>query len=261
MPDEKPTETGTTTETPPESTTTQTSPPAPAYVTMEQFSTMMTQMQESFQQGLHQISQQFAGAIPRQQQTHDEPEPSDEEIDAAAVEGKGVGAAVKRATRAAMRRLERQTAQQVDEVRGVGLPALGEIAIETAKRGWEHYDRYKKEIDGALAQLSPEQRAFPNLLNRVYDMVVGAHHKELVAEEREKTIRETRDTESAPPRGGKNVKPDGPAPETVFSGDDLGNLRLHGKDIETIARKLGKTPEQYLEGVKRYQARTQGKAA
>ena len=250
-----------TTETPAEPTTTQTPPPQPAYVTMEQFTTMMTQMQESFQQGLHQMSQQFAGAVSRPAPAHDEPEPTDDEIDAAAVEGKGVGAAVKRATRAAMRRLERQTAQQVDDIRGVGLPAIGEIAIETAKQRWEHYDRYKKEIDGALAQLSPEQRAFPNLLNRVYDMVVGSHHKELVAEEREKTIREQRDTDSAPPRGTKNATADDPTPEKVFSSEDLGNLRLHGKDIDTIAKKLGKTREQYLEGIARYNARSQGKAA
>ena len=39
----------------------------------------------------------------------------------------------------------------------------------------------------------------------------------------------------------------------------LANLAHAGKSIEHIARRLGKTPEQYLEGVRRFRER--GKAA
>ena len=78
---------------------------------------MMEQMQANFHNTLQAaLSQRQAP----QQQFQDDPEPTDEELDAAALEGKGVGAAVKRAVKAATNRLARQNQQEVAQVRDVG---------------------------------------------------------------------------------------------------------------------------------------------
>lgn len=244
-----------TTPAPESGTTTSTPAPAPAYVTVEQFSTMMSQMQEQFQRGI----QEVAASLRPQPTFTDEAEPSDEELDAAAFEGKGVGAAVKRAVKAATSRLARQAQQEVADVRNVGLPALAQQSLMLAKQGWEHYSDYQKEIDAAINALPMELRAMPDNLQRVYDMVIGSHYKELKQKEVEKAIRERREPDSQVraakvPQGDPQLDPN-----KLFAPDDLANLNHHGKSIEHIARRLGKTPEQYLEGVRRFRER--GKAA
>lgn len=252
--DQTPQDTATDTGQPAEPVTT--SAPAPSYVTVEQFSTMMEQMQANFHNTLQAaLSQRQAP----QQQFQDDPEPTDEELDAAALEGKGVGAAVKRAVKAATNRLARQNQQEVAQVRDVGLPALAQQSLMLAKQGWEHYDKYRKEIDAAIGALPMELRAMPDNLQRVYDMVIGSHYKELQAEVRERAVREQRETDTnvraaKVPQGDPQLDPN-----KLFAADDLANLAHAGKSIEHIARRLGKTPEQYLEGVRRFRER--GKAA
>lgn len=248
---------------PPADATTQTPPPAPAYVTVEQFTTMMSEMRESFQHGIQQAVQSVAGSYQMQPapSNTEEQEPTDEELDAAALEGKGVGAHVRRATRVAMRKLQRETEQQVGQVRDIGLPALAEQSLAIKTPGWEHYTRFQKEIDAGIVQLPLELRSRPSNLQFIYDVVIGKHQKELEKEAVERAIRETRESASdLPPKGGRQPKTDALAPETVFGQETLQVLGHHGKDIATIAKKLGKTPEQYLEGVKRYNERTRGAA-
>lgn len=235
-------------------------PPTQSYVTVDQFNAMVNQMQQGFQQALGTAIREIrAGATPAVTET-EIPDVADEELDNAALEGKGVGRAVKRAIAAATARVRKDAEAAVGTVADFGTTALTEQALLLAKQGWTHYDRFKREIDAGIAGLPPEMRAQPSRLNLVYKMVLGDHYEELVKEEREAAIRQQRDTDATRPAPNKGGRADEVAPETVFAPDDLGTLRRHGKDIETIAKKLGKTPEQYLEGVRKYNQVLRGAA-
>lgn len=245
-----------------EQTATQEQPPAqpaPQYITMEQFTQAMGEMREGFQQTVQSLVQGLRQPIAASGPV--DAEPSDDEIDNAAIEGRGVGRAVKRAIAIATKRARQEATQEVEQVRGVGLPALNEIALNQAKANWTHYDRFKKEVDQAISGLTIEQRAMPSFLQVAYDVVIGKHQKQLEKEAIEAATRQLRESGELQPTN-RAVKPDPKLdPTNYFGREDMDNLERNNKSIEHLARRLGKTPEQYLATVERYRKRNSRQTA
>ena len=254
-----------TSETPAETVATPPPAPTPSYVTVEQFMEFQTSMQQMLQSTLQAATQR-----PQPQAEPTFEEPSDEELDNAALEGKGVGRAVKRAIRATEARLRRETANETAQVRDIGLPALASIALHNAKQTWEpeYYDKYKREIDQAIAALPPEFKADMDKLNLVYSTVIGLHRKEIIAMEKEKAVRQAREPQDTQvPRGrGREITPsanDLPEDRDLFGPESVAGLRNlgRGRSIEDIAKKLGyNNPDEYRAKVLKYQREQRGAA-
>lgn len=128
---------------------------------------------------------------------------SDDQIETALAEGKGatavrhmINSAVEKARREIQRTAIDPLAQQV-QVTGIG--ALSAHAFEIVRPQLEYYQRYQKEMDDALNTMAPELKMDPRNIRHLHDLVAGRHIKELLAEEREKVIRQLRENPSSLP--------------------------------------------------------------
>lgn len=241
--------------------------PVQSYVTVDQF------MQ--FQQNVLDMLARSGGS--QNVQTPTEPEiqePADEEFDTAALEGRGVGRAVKRAIAAAERRVRRETSAEADQIRNIGLPALANQAKRLIIQGLdaedrELYDKYKHEIEQGIKGLPPEMQADPDKLELIFGTVFGIHRKEIRQADRERAIRQAREPQDTLPArgaGGRRQAASDEIPDDreIFGAESLAGLRNvgpGGRTIEDIARRLGyKDVNEYRAKVRKYQQEQRGAA-
>lgn len=153
----------------------------------------------------------------------------DAEIDAAIGRGESVAHLVRKAARAETERMRRTLTAEVERLRAEGSAAIGSLAKRTLE-GEKYYKKYRGEIDGMVAQLTPEQQANPTILHNVYRHVIGGHTEEIAAEEREQALRQAR--EQAPP-----------APTTTANratrGSELDPAAILPPDVLLAAKNMG----------------------
>lgn len=104
-----------------------------------------------------------------------------------------------------------------------------------AQRGKEYWTRFEREIREVMAKVAPHQQAMPAFWEHAYEMVLGRHAKDLYEEGKRVGSQPSSEqvTQQTPPI----------APEKV-------ELTAEQKDI---AKRLGRTEEQYKRGMKRHQ--------
>lgn len=173
-------------------------PPAPSYVTVEEFKRMEQQIAGQTEL-LHSLSAALTAqrtaqpaAAPRQAAAT---EMTDAEIDAAVDEGRMT--ATQAARLIAKRENERTLREHVDPLRETGLAglstsaksiALGTLDDAGAPR-MRYYKKYQKEIDSWVERTPAQMRTNPELWQQAHDLVVGAHMGEILEAEREAALR------------------------------------------------------------------------
>lgn len=241
--------------------------PTQSYVTTDQF----MQFQQNVLEMLSRSQQPVQTNQPNEPEIQ---EPADEEFDTAALEGRGVGKTVKRAIAAATARVRREAAQEIEQVRGIGLPALAEQAKRLVIQGLdsedrELYDRYKHEIEQGIRGLPPEMQASPDKLELVFGTVFGIHRKEIRSADRERAIRQAREPQDTAPLRGAGSRRQAssdeiPEDRELFGAESVAGLRNvgpGGRTIEEIARRMGyKDPNEYRAKVLKYQREQRGAA-
>jgi hypothetical protein len=182
----------------------------------------------------------------------------DEELDAAIAAGGGSATAIRRAIKAEAERLARKLSKEkIDPLQATGSRALSRLALRAAAPEMAYYERFKKEIDSAAANVPPDRVGDPDYLIEVHDYLVGRNWKAIQQEEREKVAREAdkpKGTATAGASGGRaglRSVAGGKAgllkPEDVFSKGELDALLDLGKNNK--GRPTGKTFEDFCENI------------
>jgi hypothetical protein len=165
---------------------------------------------------------------------------SDEEIETAVGEGKGLAPRVRKMLNAFEARLVQN---YINPLKETGLGAVAGLSQEVAKGQMPHYGRFKQEIDQYVTGLPAEARLNPQVYVVAHNAVVGAHMSELLEEERQKTIRQANQTTAQEPTA--SVKTPSKDAQKAPSAADLGGddaaaaLQVIGKDEDAFAKRLG----------------------
>ena len=175
---------------------------------------------------------------------------SDEEIEAALAEGKGVKT-FRKMINAAVANLDKKYDARARKIEETATGSLSGMAAEMAKPKMKHYakDYIKKEVDAYAQRLSAEQRMNPENYIVVYNAVVGANMDKIVAEELEASKRKDRNLDGAKPGGSSgrtNESPVAPTVKEVFGDEAERELRSRGRSIDSVARAFGMSTEDYL---------------
>ena len=123
----------------------------------------------------------------------------DAAIDEAIAEGKAAPLVRKMVEARVARAVQEHIVPLRDQVQGTGMRAIADLAIEAVRPQLKYYDRYKKEIDTALAQVDPQFRMNPATIRAAHDIVVGQHISDLTNEEVEKAVRSARENPTGTP--------------------------------------------------------------
>lgn len=116
---------------------------------------------------------------------------SDEQIEQAAAEGKGLAALLRKRELANRERWRREADASIAQ----GSEAISQLGIQVISAK-QHFKKYEKEIRAQVEQL---KRNYPGVLiqpahwENAYTFVVGQHAEEIVAQTREEAIRAARD--------------------------------------------------------------------
>ncbi len=154
--------------------------------------------------------------------------------------------------------IERRVDPQVGQLREVGLGAMATLVRQTALKDAPHYERYKKEVDAAIAYLPPDQQVNQDMVRLAYNTIVGGHFQE-IQDERDRARGLDQGTQepggSARLPGTKELDPY----EKVRAklGDEaVEALRQSGHTPDEFARRLGrgkyKDWDDYQEQTKRF---------
>lgn len=168
---------------------------------------------------------------------------SDEEINQAALQGNPIAPLIRRAAKAEAARETRELKARLEQLQQGHGVALQSLSAEVIAGKLPHYQRFAREIADRMAPLADNLKSDPNTIRQVYNMVVGAHAEELVAEAKEQAVRATREAPPAVARGGaatgRQVAAEGKLqPEDVFDAQTMRALRESGGP-EAHAAKLG----------------------
>lgn len=133
-------------------------------------------------------------------------------------------------------------ATHVEPLRRLGVDAIGDLTRAGAAAQMPYYTRWKKEIDGLLANLPPAARLAPDAYRIAHDAIVGSHTAELIAEAKAQALRAPEpDPVPTGPVGRRAAGGGGKTPnaEELFGEDARLALRSKGMDEEAFAKKLG----------------------
>lgn len=111
-----------------------------------------------------------------------------------------------------------------------GSEAIAQISERQATKDLPYYTEYKDEIDASLKKIDPSQRANPEVIKSVHDLVVGRHVGE----------RETRIRAEEQRKAVKGAAPSAPGsrPAPAATGDiDLHSLGLSERQVAVIEQR------------------------
>jgi hypothetical protein len=171
---------------------------------------------------------------------------SDEDYKKAIREGgEGAEAVVSKRMQAEIKRSVLSLRSELDGIKNVGLSSIANLTRQTLKAK-PYYEQFKKEIDSAIDQLSPEAQLNPDVLNKVYSMVVGDNADALIEQRTQEALRKLNaQPQSEEPqnfmRRAKSSKGEEiPGPEEVWGAPGMNALeaRFGGKDEAAVARFL-----------------------
>lgn len=201
-------------------------PPAPTYVTNEQFQEGLKQLGESFREGISALRDgwvQQAGRSSRPEPEPELPDPSEDD---------DVPTAVNKAVNKQLAPLRRELAQ----FENLGLATIEKLTHRQVSGGLPYYNRFKKEIDATLAQMTPAQRAQPEAIEVAHNMVVGHHIAEITAETRDEEQRKVRASTPPPPKHGAHSTQEDYEKKGLPSPADLG---LTPAQIRAVEKRGG----------------------
>jgi len=153
------------------------------------------------------------------------------------------------------RQLARQAEARVSQLEQTGALSIDAVSSMQAEGTLPHYKRFKKDIDAEMAKFPANVRMLPTARQYAYNLVVGQHADELIAEKVEETKRSQRDDPANASRPGESGRPQGggrPATEPVdvakvFGEDAAVALTSIGKDFETMVKRMGyKSVDEYV---------------
>lgn len=136
-------------------------------------------------------------------------------------------------------------------LRETGLTSLAEIREELSTSKMPYYDVFKKEVDAELKRMDPALRTRKDVVEYVYNTVVGQNVKKVLELEQEKGARqraavEATDTARVTSRGTGLKDGEMPSFEDVMGVDAMTALRNRGLTPEKFCASIGTTPEAYI---------------
>lgn len=223
-------------------------PPAPQYVTLEEFraqQAQLSQLNETLAALRDMAARQVAPA----------PAPVAAPVEAEITRAQYINAVregdVEMAEKYLAQRegaVSRQLGQRIDQLEQVGTTALSEVHRDRIA-GLKHYKKYEKEINDVVAGLPAQMRAQSGAYQYAYRIVVGTHLDEIEAAAREEALRKPTIEElgEAPASGGgrngravANTKANAiPTPFDIGGDDALEAIAVKGSDADTEAKKMG----------------------
>lgn len=221
---------------------------APKGVTREELDSILGERFERLMGQVAQIAGRPVQITPVPAPPPREPELTDEQIEAAILQGQGSAGTIRRLVTTEATKLARQIiSEHIDPLRTQGLGAISNLVTQNAAATLPFYKKFQKEIDEQVAQLTPDQQINPLAIKLIHDAVVGANYS-AVADE----ILERRTRQAAEASSGGNMPGGGAARAAGTSGEpDLedfgGRAALRAlefkdggaQDLDTFARKLG----------------------
>lgn len=227
------------TDTPADDATPPATPAQPQFVPSEEFKQFQTLMTTGFER-LGQSVQALLDAQNRPPPAPSITDVTDEEINNAITSGENPAKVLRRLNAAAEARMRRELEARSGQIEEVGYGSLAALASEVAtnKMDKKLAARYKKEIDGYVNTLAPALRTRPDTYLVAYNAVIGMHMTEIVSEEREAAIRQSRQQPPAPTPGTSNARGTGSA--TVPTVEDL-----YGKEASDRMREQGLSPDDF----------------
>lgn len=168
----------------------------------------------------------------------------DDDLDNAIAEGKGASKLVRKAIGAAVDRVRRG---EIDSIRSTGFGAIGKLVRHIATREMKFYDRYKREIDAAIAELPPESQLDPDLLIAIHNTIAGRPEniQRMIDEARQSALREATDEGSAD-AGGTGTRRSDPASRTPPVPSPR---ELLGEAAADALDAAGRTPDRFAQGL------------
>lgn len=213
----------------------------PSFVTIDQLASV-TQALTSMQEQLKLIGQARQAPIGSMAST-ETVDPTDEEIVNELRDGKISG--LKKLIRNTEERVRKN---EVEPLKQWGINTIGELTKNLIKqdKALVHYNRFEKEIDAQLSQLAPEMRANPTAVRYAYNLVVGQHAEELIAEASKKAVEGSRGKSNdvlpggSTSRGGESRNDDGlPSMADLVGVEAAESLKAMGRTPEQHARSMG----------------------
>jgi len=186
---------------------------------------------------------------------------TDDEVAKAVEDGdaRRVAQLIRKAATAASERSTRALKKSaVEPLQTYGVSAIASLATRAAKADMPHYDRFKKEIDDAIAKLPLEARLNPDSIAYCHHVIVGLHAKELVTEAEEGAVRKLRESGqlAQTPTGTTGRTQDAatkvPTVAELLGDEVAASFTALGKDPDHVARKLG-YPGGWAEYAKKFQ--------
>lgn len=210
-----------------------------------------------------QLSEKLDAALTRQPQVvvqnptptgtvRTEPDITDSEINDAILSGQGaagrIRALVDRQVTAAAEKILKE---RVAPLETFGATAIGDLTRRVTLETRPHYQKYKKEIDERINALDPQARARADVIDVIYNAVVGSHADDLAREAEEAAIRKmqenggqpTKTTSTQPGsgagRGAETRKTEVPTASDLGGKEGLEALAHKGGDPDAFARGMG----------------------
>jgi hypothetical protein len=144
----------------------------------------------------------------------------------------------------------RAAAQAVAPIQQTGFSALTSLAQSQAADQFEHYNRYRAEIEEQLNAVDPSMRALPQAQEYAYNLVIGRHNHELIAEAQEAVRRQDAEAAAAapPPNPDSASYNSRLAPITAEAGPE----DIWDKEQLAYMRDRGHTPDSFAQVVLGY---------
>ena len=217
-------------------------PPAPTFVTAEEFRTSQAQVNQTLA-ALNETMQRLAEGARSPAPQYVPPSPAPARITRAQfIE------AVQQGDERMIEAYEDQQkqallAEHVHPLRDNGLEAIANLTRTTTVGSLPYYQRWKKEIEQFIAALPAGMRMNPEVYQTAHEVVVGRHTAELIAEAREAALRGPA-PDAEPPsetgRGrGERPRTGVPTPFDLGGQDAVEAIVGAGKDQDQMAQRMG----------------------
>lgn len=233
-------------------------PPAPKLVTADEFAGTTNKLAESIaaiNQNLTALATGLANRGPAPVAAPATPAlVTDDELRAAAETGDPK--AIRRLQAESESRILAAVSGAVNEVRTVGMSAIGALADRVVLKDLPHYDLLKSDIDKELTRLAPELRMNPEAIAAVGQMVAGRNIDKIVTARVEEELRKARgDADGNAGTGSTRETPEVTQHKelharfaAVVGADAMQALKAKGTTPEAFVAKLGhyKDVEEYV---------------
>jgi hypothetical protein len=225
----------------------------PEYVSKDDFSKLQEQYKET-SDTLRQLQQQHLDVINNfntvltsqqaPQQPTSEPGLDVSEIKNMIETGEGAEAFVQKINNMVEHKARKIVDGAVTPLQQQGSSAISTLAMQHAEANLPYFKDFKDQIQSQINQLDPGAKSNPEVIHKVYQMVVGENVDKIFERKQEEILRKQKEEEISVQqqqvqRQTQEEEAELPAPSDYFVGYALDEFNRKGGDGEKFARQMG----------------------